>query len=151
MEPGFLVQTIDVHGSTSADPESVFALLGDSRTWPEWTPIEQAEILEPGGPDGVGERRSFKTGRVTVEEEIVERVPGRRLTYVLLSGLAVRDYRAEIDLEPDGDGTAIRWHTTFEPKTFGTGWIYRRALAKATRQFVDGLVAATQPGADGSG
>ena len=59
----------------------------------------------------------------------------------LLDGLAVRNYRAEIDLEagPGGEGTAIRWHTTFDPKVPGSGWIYRRALQKATEQFVAGL------------
>ncbi len=87
------------------------------------------------------EIRQFETGRVTVREEIVERRPEERLTYVLLDGLAVRNYRAEIDLEagPGGEGTAIRWHTTFDPKVPGSGWIYRRALQKATEQFVAGL------------
>ena len=72
---------------------------------------------------------------------------GRRLTYVLLSGLAVRDYRAEIHLSPSAAGTNIRWHTTFRSKMPGLGPLYRWALGKATRQFVDGLVRAssTQP------
>lgn len=134
-------QEIDIRARTSADPDAVWALLGDSATWPAWTPIESFELVRPTGPEGVGEIRSFTTGRVTVREEIVERVPGRRLTYVLLAGLAVRDYRAEIDLTPADGGTGIRWHTTFMAKVPGSGWLYRRALDRATRQFVDGLVA----------
>jgi len=75
-----------------------------------------------------------------VREEIVERIPERRLSYTLLGGLAVRDYRADIDLEavPTG-GTRIHWHTTFKPKVPGSGWLYRRALDKATTQFTEGL------------
>lgn len=135
------MQEIDVTGTTAAAPSQVWSLLADSTTWPHWTPIERAVIDRPAAPDGTGELRSFTTGRVVVHEEVVERVPEARLVYVLRSGLAVKDYRAEITLQPAANGgTAIRWHTTFAPKTPGMGWIYRRALGKATRQFVDGLV-----------
>lgn len=136
------MQEIDVTDTTSAAPSAVWALLADSASWPTWTPIERAVVDRPAGPDGTGELRSFTTGRVTVHEEVTERVPDSRLVYVLRSGLAVRDYRAEITLRPAaGGGTAIRWHTTFEAKVPGMGWVYRRALDKATRQFVAGLVA----------
>ena len=133
-------QEIDVRGTTAAAPPAVWELLDDSGSWPEWTPIETCEIERARG-EGATEVRRFKTGRVTVREEVVERDSERRLTYVLLGGLAVRDYRAEIDLTPAGEGTEIRWHTTFAPKVPGSGWIYRRELEKATREFVDGLCA----------
>ncbi len=135
-------QDIDVKGHSSADPQAVFRLLGDSTTWPRWTPIEEAVIEEPGGPDGVGEVRRFTTGRYVIRERIAERVPDRRLTYVLLSGVPARDYRAEIDLTPAaGGGTDIRWHTTFTSKIPGLGGVIRRRLDKITREFVDGLAA----------
>lgn len=134
-------QTIDIAKTTPASLQAVWALLGDSATWPSWTPIEVHEPVRPAGPDGLGEERLFKTGKRTIHERIVERTPERRLTYTLLSGLAVRDYRARIDLEPVGDATRIRWHTTFEPKVPGMGWLYRRALERATQGFVDGLAA----------
>lgn len=134
-------QEIDIRTTTSAAPAAVWALLDDSASWPSWTPIERFELVRPGGADGLGEVRRFTTGRVTVREEIVERRAERRLSYRLLGGLAVRDYRAEIDLRPRpaGGGTEIRWHTTFRPRVPGSGGLYRRALEKATRQFVDGL------------
>lgn len=132
-------QEIDIHTTAPAEPAAVWRLLGDSSTWPAWTPIETATIERPADENGLGEIRSFKTGRVTVREEIVERKAERRLSYKLLGGLAVRDYRADIDLTPTAGGTEIRWHTTFTAKVPGSGWLYRRALERATLRFVDGL------------
>jgi Polyketide cyclase / dehydrase and lipid transport len=100
---------------------------------------QEIDIRTTSEADGRGEVRAFKTGRVRVREEVVERRPQRRLSYTLRSGLPVRDYRAEIDLTPRRGGTEIRWHTTFTAKVPGTGRLYRWGLAKATRQFVDGL------------
>lgn len=140
------VQAIDFTRSTAAAPDAVWRLLADSATWPRWTPIEHYTPVQPAGADGTGEVRVFKTGRVTVREQIVESRPLERLSYVLLDGLAVRDYRANIDLTASQDGgTRIRWHTAFRAKAPGTGWLYRRALHRATERFIDGLAdAATE-------
>ena len=136
------VQEIDVHGTTTASPDEVWRLLDDSSTWPSWTTVEKHARERDAGPDGLGEIRTFTTGRYTIREEIVERAANRRLSYALLSGLPLSDYRADIDLTPNGSGTDIRWHTTFRPKVPGTGWMFRRGLDKLTRQFVDGLAKA---------
>jgi hypothetical protein len=74
-----------------------------------------------------------------MREQIVELVPARRFSYALLSGLPIRDYRADVDLEPRGRGTAIRWHSSFTPKLPGTGWLIRRRLAGITEHFAQGL------------
>ncbi len=135
-------QEIDIETTLDAPPAQVWRWLADGSSWPSWTPIDRYEAVRAAGPDGTGEIRIFHNGRHTVREEIVEFVPERRLTYTLLAGLALRDYRAEIDLAPTLDGrTQLRWHTTFKVKAPGTGGIYRRALLDATRQFIDGLAA----------
>ncbi|MGH2962425.1 MAG: SRPBCC family protein [Solirubrobacterales bacterium] len=132
---------IDKTATTQADADAVYALLSDSSTWPEWTPIDSFELERPGTdePQGVGAIRVFRTGRYTMREEIVELVPARRFSYSLLSGLPVRDYRADIDLEPATGGTTIRWHTTFDSRLPGLGWLIRRRLDGVTERFVDGL------------
>ena len=134
------LQDIEIRATPRAELAAVWRLLGDSSTWPAWTPIDSFDLERPGGEDGLGEIRAFKNGRYRIREEIVERRPEERLVYVLLSGLPLRDYRAEIDLTPQAGGTEIRWHTTFAPKVPGTGPLFRRGLGKVTQQFVDGLV-----------
>jgi uncharacterized protein YndB with AHSA1/START domain len=132
-------QEIDIRTTTEADPAAVWRLLDDSSSWPSWTPIDSCELERRRGPDGLGEIRAFRRGRVRVREEIVERATEQRLAYTLLSGLAVRDYRADIDLIPRPGGTEIHWNATFSAKIPGSGGLYRRALKKVTQQFVDGL------------
>jgi carbon monoxide dehydrogenase subunit G len=142
-----MAQEIDVSRRIDAPPAAVWALLDDSSTWPNWTSIDSFE-LERGRDDatGLGEIRRFKTGPVTVREEIVEREAERRLSYRLLGGLPVRDYVAEIDLAAAGAGTDLRWHTTFDGKLPATGWFFRAMLGKATRDFVAGLDRAARDG-----
>lgn len=134
-------QDIAVTATTPASPETVYALLRDGASWPGWSPLGSFELERPGEtePEGVGAIRVFRTGRVTTREQIVELVPERRLSYVLLSGLPIRNYRADVDLEPAGDGTRIHWHSVFDPKLPGTGWLFRRQLTGFLQRTVDGL------------
>jgi uncharacterized protein YndB with AHSA1/START domain len=135
------VHIIDVSAQSQASAESVFSLLADGATWPLWSPIESFELERQGDPppEGVGAIRVFRRGRTTGRDQIVEVVPGRRLSYVSLSGPPVRDYRAEIDLEPTQEGTVIRWRATFSPKIVGTGWLLERGLGRFLDQCVHGL------------
>ena len=134
---------IDVTKHSTATPEAVFALLADGSTWPRWSPIEAFELEQPGDPppEGVGAIRVFRRGRTTGRDQIVELVPGRRLGYVSLSGLPVRDYRANVDLESDGDGTRIRWQASFAPKVPGTGWLLERSLRRFLCECAAGVAA----------
>jgi Polyketide cyclase / dehydrase and lipid transport len=121
----------------------VFSLLVDGTTWPNWSPIEAFELERTGDPppEGVGAIRVFRRGRTTGRDEIVEVVPDRRLGYRSLSGLPVRDYRAQVDLEPDGDGTTIRWEPSFTPKVAGTGRLLERGLRRFLCECAAGLAA----------
>jgi hypothetical protein len=126
-------QRIDVKVRTSADADTVYKLLADPTTWPTWSPIgSYAEEPDTG-------YRLFTTGRVTSRERVVQADPGRRLSYELVSGLAIRDYRADIDLEPVDGGTSIHWHSSFFAKVPGTGWLYRRTLRSFIAQCAQGL------------
>ncbi|WP_051426227.1 SRPBCC family protein [Jiangella gansuensis] len=145
-------QHIDVSATAAAPAADVYALLRDGATWPEWSPIESFELESPGdgGGEGLGAVRVFRTGRIASRERIVELVPDRRFSYVLISGLAIKDYRADIDLAEGTNGTTIRWRSSFRAKVPGTGWLYRRTLTGFIRKCVDGVAARATAGAAGA-
>jgi hypothetical protein len=136
-----MVQTISVTAHSSAPPEAIYALLKDPATWPAWSPMEAAELDCPGAdePYGVGSVRALTHGRVRGLDRVVELVPGKRFSYQHVSGLPVRDYRADVDLAPVCGGTQIDWRSSFRPKYLGTGWFWRLALRRMLRQMASGL------------
>jgi uncharacterized protein YndB with AHSA1/START domain len=130
------VQEIDVNSRSAAPPERVWALLADARSWPRWAPFDEAAVEEG---EGLGELRRFQTGRRTTRERVIGFDPPRRFQYELVSGIPIRDYRAEVTLTPDGDGTAIRWHSHFRAKIPGTGGLVRRRLERFIERTAQGL------------
>jgi hypothetical protein len=139
-------QVIHEVATTTAGPAAVYELLADGSTWPEWSPIGSFELLEPGdgSPEGLGAVRRFTTGRIRSTERVVERRPGEQLSYVLVSGLPLRDYRADITLAPGPGRTMITWHSTFQPKVPGTGGLYRRQVGKFIARCAEGLARASE-------
>jgi len=132
---------VDVKVPAAAAPHVIYRLLRDGATWPTWSPLGSFELESPGAaePEGLGAIRIFRTGRYTSRERIVELVPDRRLSYELVSGLPLRGYRADVDLETHGASTTIHWHSSFVPKVPGTGWIYQRTLSRFIQRCAAGL------------
>jgi hypothetical protein len=61
----------------------------------------------------------------------------------------VRDYRAEVGLDPTPEGTRIRWRASFEPKLPGSGRLLERGIGDFLRGCAHGL--AERAGAPGGG
>ena len=124
-----MTTTIDVRADLPAPPAKVYRRLADRSTWPDWSGHSRAEIDEPSdqGPAGVGAVWVMYRGKKCVTERVVELECNRRVTYKLLDGLPLTNYRAGFELAPSGSGTAVHWHSEFTAKP-GQGWIYRRAL-----------------------
>lgn len=137
-------QVIDHTVETTGSPATVFALLADGSTWPTWSPIGSFELAEPGDgtPEGVGALRIFTTGRHRSTERVVTVEPYSVFSYTLEAGMPIKDYVAKVTLTPTATGTSINWHSTFRPRTPGTGWILRRGLGDFIGQTVQGLAAA---------
>ena len=135
---------INQSAHSSASPAAIYAILLDRPTWPSWSPLESFEHGSDGcdGPNSLGAIGTFVTGRTRSREELVELIPGRRVSSRLLSGLPLHDYRADVELSPAeaGAGTDICWHSTFHAR-FGTGWAYRFALGRFIRRCVRALAA----------
>ena len=83
-------------------PASVYALLADGSTWPEWSPIDAFTLLEPGAgtPEGLGAVRLFTTGRHRSRERVVECRPGEVFSYVLERGCRCGTTGRSITLTP---------------------------------------------------
>jgi hypothetical protein len=135
------LQVVEHELATTGSPATVYALLADGSTWPEWSPIGAFELEKQGvgTPEGVGAVRIFSTGRIRSKERVVAAQPNEIFSYVLVSGLAVRDYRAVVTLRPSEGGTHIHWRSTFKAKIPGTGWIYQRQLSAFIGRTVNGL------------
>src|SRR5215218_4674556 len=132
---------IEHTATTTAHPSAVYALLRDGATWTTWGPLDSFELERPGAgePEGLGAVRVFRSGRVTGRDTVAELVPDRRFSYPHVSNLPIRDYRADVDLEPAEQGTRIRWVSTFDPKIPGTGPLLRRGLDGFVAKLVGGL------------
>ena len=81
----------------------------------------------------------FTTGTVHSREELVGFEPGRSFSYVALSGLPIRDHRADVTLAERDGGTAIGWREDFRVKLPGTGWLQEWFLRRFVRRCADGL------------
>ena len=138
---------VEATATSGASPATVFALLKDGSTWPEWGIFDSFELERPGQdePFGVGAIRVFITRVSRAREEVVELIPDRRLSYVLVSGLPFRHYRAEVDiLARDGGGTSIVWRAAFDAAHFGTGWLWRRFMARVLATLATRLASAAE-------
>jgi hypothetical protein len=116
-----------------AAPAKLFALLKDGSTWPKWAMFDKFELERPGRdePYGIGAIRVFSTKVSRAREEVVELIPDRRLSYILLSGFPLVGYRADIDLAPTPEGgTSISWRASFTPRHSAMGWFWRFFIAR---------------------
>jgi len=134
---------IDVTARSRATPDVVFGLLTDGTTWAAWSPIESFELEREGDPppEGPGAIRVFRRGRTTGRDQIVDVAPDQRFGYVSLSGVRVRDYRAEVELQLSAEGTDIHWRASFLPKVPGTGRLLERGLRRFLSECATGLAA----------
>ncbi len=130
------VFSYEVSARSVAPPQRVFELLEDATSWPRWAgPLIARGSWEREGdrtPGGVGAIRKIGRWPTFGREEIIVCEPPTHHAYTTLSGNPVRNYRADVLLTADGDGTMITWSGTFEPVVPGTG----RALAAMYRRLI---------------
>jgi hypothetical protein len=129
--------TVEVYARSAAPPEAVWRWLADAPTWSSWSRLTRAELEQEGepAPNGVGAIRRFGIGRNVSREQVVAFEPPHHLGYVLLSGMPVLGYRADVRLAADGDGTLIEWRSSFTPRFPGTGRLIQLFFTKVLRDF----------------
>ncbi len=138
-----------VEAVSDAPVESVWPLLAEARTWKEWTFLTGSELEHEGSPvpDGVGAVRRFTRFGMGSREEVLAWDPPTHLSYAVLSGFPVRNYRAEVTLSPDAGGTRILWTATFDELVPGTARLTEVILRRLIGGFASGLAryAASKP------
>ncbi|MGD9703314.1 MAG: SRPBCC family protein [Acidimicrobiia bacterium] len=142
--------SVDNEARSTASPERLFTLLADVARWPEWTFPDEATREQDGSPDvdGVGAVRRFRRGTTVTRERVVLFERPHAFSYELLEGIAVRNYRADVTIAVDpAGGSIVRWHSSFDPKFRGTGWLwkigFRRFLGRTAQDLAK---AAAEPG-----
>lgn len=133
-----------VTARSAASPQRVFDLLADAATWKEWAgPLVLQSWWEREGepaPGGVGAIRRLGIRGASSREEIVAYEPPAHLAYTWLTRV-VRDYRADVRLEPDGTGTRIVWAGSFTPTLLGPAAVMRRFFTTTVGGFARRLAA----------
>ncbi len=141
---------VEAESTTKASPETVWALVSDATRYPSWGPWSDGRYEKNGDatPHGVGAVQALRSaqrymGRYTTSvERIVEVEEGRRLAYMVIRGMPVRNYRGEVTLTPAGDGTHIRWTADWDNTMLGrVAW---RGLRTFFPEMMTGLVAAAE-------
>jgi len=144
-------RVVRAEADSSAPAETVWHLLSTVSSWPAWSRHKLARLERDGSPtpDGVGAIRVLgvkpsKPAKVNREEVVAFDAP-THFGYVLLSGLPLDDYRADVTLSatPDG-GTHITWESRFDPRGV-TGWFWvlvvRSVLKRWSRDLARGAEA----------
>ncbi|MBO0829877.1 MAG: SRPBCC family protein, partial [Streptosporangiales bacterium] len=106
---------VEVTADVRADPDTLWRKIGSFQGVGEWHPLLASVHGEGEGPDAI--RTAVGVDGSEQVERLQEVDPTRRLyRYVMEStAMPVRDYRAELRVEPDGDGgSTVRWTSDFE-------------------------------------
>jgi len=135
---------VEAEGVARAAPEVVWELVANAGRYSEWGPWSASgyENLGAQAPDGAGVIRWMRYGRTTTVEKVLESERARRLVYTVVKGIPVRNYRAEVTLSPQGEGTHIRWAASWD-RTF-PGRIVHRRLRTLYPDVVGRLIAAAE-------
>ncbi|MDO8733280.1 MAG: SRPBCC family protein [Actinomycetota bacterium] len=135
--------SVSASSASTASAEQVFALLAAGETWPQWSAIKSFALESPGAdsPEGVGAIRLWNSGLMAAREQVVELHSPTKFAYTLLSSklVAVRDYRADVDVTPTDSGCTVVWSAVFRPKLPGTGWFWKLALSKLSASLAKGV------------
>ena len=134
---------VEAEGVAQAAPEAVWQLVANADSYQQWGPWN-ASGYQGRAADGAGVIRWMRYGRTTTVEKVLEAEPARRLVYTVVKGIPVRNYRAEVTLRPEGDGTHIRWTASWD-RTL-PGRIVHRKLRTMYPDIVGRLIAAAEHG-----
>jgi uncharacterized protein YndB with AHSA1/START domain len=135
--------TYDVRVSCKAPQEKVFALIADAPGWSKWAgPSVRYSAWEREGdpaPGGVGAIRRLGSKQLSTREEITEYDPPHYLAYTILTRTPLRDYRAIVSVDKEGEGCRITWAASAEGRFPGAAPVMMFILGRTIRGFATRL------------
>jgi len=126
------MQSFELHAVLPATPERVWEVFTDHAGYTKWAGVKEVVLRQQGDPppNGLGAIRVMRAGGIAVEEEITAFDPPKRMEYRLVSGIPVKDYVADVVLEPRDGQTQLTWKVRFNAKIPGTGWLFERLIKR---------------------
>lgn len=138
-----MVEIVETRTVEVSAPD-VWAALAAFDAISRWATNVDHSCLTTSNATGVGATRRIQTGRTTVLETVTEWEPERRLAYSI-TGLppVIRSVTNTWQLEDHGASTEVTLTSTVDagprPPQQVVARVAGRALAKASRQMLDGL------------
>jgi carbon monoxide dehydrogenase subunit G len=130
-----------IERTSAATPQQIYDVLLDVERWPQWMPGVRTAGWERRGASGsgVGGIRRFGAPGMSAREEIVAGEPARHQSYTALSGLPVKDYRADVYLDERPGGSQITWEATFDSRIPLVGKVLQRIMRSTIGRAADAL------------
>jgi ligand-binding SRPBCC domain-containing protein len=123
----------------NAPRENVWAVAGDfTRTLDTKKPFT-TETEGDKDNNNVGCVRRVRSGAVTVRERLEAADPPGSLSYVILSGVPVKDFRGKMEFTAEDGRTLVRWSAGFTPRIPGTGRLIKSMMRKSYNDMLDGI------------
>jgi uncharacterized protein YndB with AHSA1/START domain len=136
---------VEAEGAAAAPQAVVWSLLSNASKYAEWGPWNGSGDRKLGNNKAsgdIGTTRWLRYRNTTTVEGILEVEPGERVVYTVISGIPVRNYRAEVTLTPTAGGTHIYWEAEWDSTLLGR--VVRRKLRTLYPQIVASLIASAE-------
>ncbi len=125
------------------DRQKFWDLFVDNEGWSRSDILPgQISIIKPGRghPQGAGGVRAVSSGSMNIIEDVVGFQPPEYFSYASRNGsMPVNEFGGTLFLEQRDDGLLARYRGGFNPKYFGTGWLFRRIFRAAQKSAFRGL------------
>lgn len=124
-----------------APVDVVWDVLTDHARYHEWTPVPHSRLVSPGAadPNGVDAVRFLGAGPLGAREQVLVFEPESHLAYTVVSGLPVRDYRADARLTDGGGWTQLEYTGSLRAIVPGTGPVLALGVRRALATLVSSL------------
>ena len=127
------VKTIEAEARSSGSPQAVWTQLEDPSKWTQWGSWSKVYV-EGGGPHRSGAVRVLHRWPFKVRERVTDWVPAERMGYELLEGMHVQGYTSVVTIEPAGDGSVVRWRSSYASADPLTAFILRAAVPDSCKR-----------------